>query len=335
VNIMAIEGAISSAMGFLEIVIIIMLVREVIRLFGGGTTAKEAGAGIGNAAGSAWDGIKNAWDRKIENRSNRIAEKEKELETMENKMMVYVMDGKNVLEKLKNGSATLKAEVENKATVSSKAGEIQKGLVEPMITLSKRLSNDFAEERKFDLAERAEIDDLDKLVKEIKPVINNIKNIKRIQEETVTELKTSPANQKVLNELDTDLNSIDQELAMALRREDRANDFINKYSDDIGDIGKLLEIINNKLKNLAKLKMGDPKKVTLITEITDETRKLDSMIQKLSTEYSTFMYSSDKFKVRIDQLREKVKKVSIVIQRYENIKSGVDKRPLKVPKIKP
>lgn len=321
-------GAITSSIGFIEVIIIILLVREVIALFAGGKSNSSGGSG--SKGGNFFDGIKNSWDKKIENDKQKMEQKEKELETMENKMMVYVMDGKNVLERLKNGSNTLKAEVENKQTISTKSGEIQKGLIEPMITLSKRLDDDFKEERKFNLAQRAEIDDLDKIVKEMKPVINDIK---RLQGEKATGLKTSPANQKILNELDTDLNSIDQELAMTFRREDRANTFINNYSNDIG---KLLEIINKKLKDLAQLKMGDPKKVTLITEVIEDSRKLDSMIQKLSTEYPAYMYSSDKFKVRIDQLREKIKKVSGVVKRWEDIRIKDAEAPVApvVPKLK-
>ena len=283
---MAVGGVFSSSVGFLEVVVIILIIREVIRLIGGGSGSSSSGSS-GNGGESGWDMIKKKWDNHIEKGNQKRAEKEKELEKIDATLMNYAVDGKNALEQLVNGSTRLNAEISKKEEIPTKAEGLSKGLITPMIVQAKKLKDDFNNERKLEEGDLKLLQEIQKGLEDDKKTVSDLL-IAKLDPELSKEHKDK------LTAMQTEISLMYNDLVNTFSDEKKIKQFIEKYGDDIT---KLLTDIKGNLDKLPSMK-GNPKKVNLVNNIVSDAGKLSVIITTLNREYPNYLYTLAKIRGR-------------------------------------
>lgn len=152
---MAFGDIISSSVGFLEVVIIILIVREVIRLFSGNGSAgsNSSGSGFKDAVGNLWGKAKNKWDKSIDEGVDR----HKKEEEIEKGLIIAATEGENELIRIADGATKLK-------NGFNRPGEFLKALPEVESKLILRMESDVKAFRSNLLKERDEIAQEEKLM---------------------------------------------------------------------------------------------------------------------------------------------------------------------------
>jgi len=128
---MAFGEILNSSIGFLEVIIIIMLVREVIRLFSGsGSAGSSSGGGSGfkNAAGNMFDNMKNKWDKHIEKGNER----HKSEDDLEKGIVILAAEGENELIRLKDATFKLRNGLNTPAEFLKALPQVEANLVRKM-----------------------------------------------------------------------------------------------------------------------------------------------------------------------------------------------------------
>jgi hypothetical protein len=283
VNKMAIGEIFSSSIGFLEVVTIILLIREVIRLIGGGATGKD----VTSAVKSGWSDIKDRWDRRIEGRD---AKRKAEVELGE-KIGSLTLEGENDLAKLANGATAIKNAATTPDTFLKMLPQVEKDLVDPM-----RASNEdlrikvFGEDRKIIVADEKLIqDDMkndDDLLTTISDEVKKQKAVGATAGATKTEKAKATRMVNLLNTLSAEVKAVKSEKAVVLKTISdtmKSVDVLLKKDDDVvfvlNDFKVQLSNLNNVLKGnktdtlrkrgecIGRIKAGSDKLLVLVRDI--------------------------------------------------------------------
>jgi len=250
---MAFGEILNSSIGFLEVIIIIMLVREVIRLFSGSGKAGtgSSGSGFKDAVGNLWGKTKNKWDKHIEEGNER----HKAEEELEKGMIINATEGEHELIRIKDGAIKLR-------NGFNTPGEFLKVLPDVESKLVRKMNEDSKAFRKNLMKEKEEITqqekNIDMDIKESKNMMKDIDAEYKINSDisgsgsySLEERRKAGAIQRQLNELRKEIENIEPQKANALKTFDNARKAIEDAYAKSKPLEDLITLnITNEIKRL-------------------------------------------------------------------------------------